>query len=113
MRVFWAITFLLLSSPVFSAQQPGQQHRLADSLERKLNYIRQNGAAAHPNPAPTILTEEEINDYFASGKIELPKGVKKVSVQGQSGVVTGFSTVDFDELRGQRSSNPLLSVFSG
>jgi hypothetical protein len=40
--------------------------------------------------------------------------VKKVTFQGQSGVLTGVATIDFDEIRaGQRSSNPLLSLFSG
>ena len=60
------------------------------------------------------MTEEEINDYFAAGRVKLPVGVKKITFQGQSGVITALMTVDFDEIRaGQRSSNPLLSIFSG
>ena len=60
------------------------------------------------------MTEEEINDYMASGRVKLPQGVKKVTFEGQSGIMTGVATIDFDEIRaGQRSSNPLLSIFNG
>jgi hypothetical protein len=60
------------------------------------------------------MTEEQINDYIASGGIKLPAGVKRVRLEGQSGQVNGQLTVDFDEIRaGIRSSNPLLSIFSG
>jgi hypothetical protein len=35
-------------------------------------------------------------------------------MEGRSGVVTAFLVVDFDEIRaGQKSSNPMLSMFSG
>ncbi len=60
------------------------------------------------------MTEEEINDYFAAGRVKLPQGVKKVTLEGHSGLVTGQTTVDFEEIRaGQHSSNPLLSIFTG
>jgi hypothetical protein len=91
-----------------------QQHRLADSLQRKLDHIQQNAQHPHPDQTPTVMTEDEINDYFAAGRVKLPLGVKKVSYQLQSGMITGLATIDFDEIRaGQRSSNPLLSLFSG
>lgn len=94
--------------------QVGVTHRLAESMQRKLDHINANSERAHPDPAPTILTEDEVNDYLASDKVQLPQGVKKVTLQGQSGVVEGFVNVDFDEIRGkQQSSNPLLSLFSG
>ncbi len=97
-----------------TAQEPGSTHRLAESMQSKLNRIRRNSERAHPDPTPTVMTEEEVNDYLASGEVNLPRGVKKVTLQGQSGVVTGLATVDFDEIRaGQRSSNPLLAIFSG
>src|SRR5262249_56001540 len=45
---------------------------------------------------------------------EWPEGGKKVRLEGRSGVVDAFVNVDFDEVRGgQRSANPLLSMFSG
>ena len=88
--------------------------RLADSLQVKLDHIQQNGEQDHPDQAPTVMTEEEVNDYIAAGRIVLPQGVKKLKMEGRSGVVTAFLNVDFDEIRaGQNSSNPMLSLFSG
>lgn len=97
-----------------ATNQAGPSHRLAQSMERKLQHIRENAEQSQPDQTPTIITEEEVNDYFAAGMVQLPQGVKKVTLQGQSGVVTGLVTVDFDEIRaGQKSSNPLLAIFSG
>lgn len=110
------------SRPVASQQATPQQasslhssgHRLADSMQTKLDHIQENGEQAHPDQAPTVMTEEEVNDYIAAGRITLPQGVKKLRMEGRSGIVTAFLNVDFDEIRaGQNSSNPLLSVFSG
>ena len=113
MKAFKLLIVSLISACIL-AQQPGSQHRLANSLQQKLVYIQQNGKRAHPDPRPTVMTEEEINDYLASGHVKLPQGVKKVTFAGESGVMTGVATVDFDEIRaGQRSSNPLLSLFNG
>ncbi len=89
-------------------------HRLADSMQTKLDHIQENGEQANPDQAPTVITEEEVNDYIAAGRITLPQGVKKLKLEGRTGVVTAFLNVNFDEIRaGQNSSNPLLSVFSG
>jgi hypothetical protein len=91
-----------------------QQHRLADSFQHKIDFIEQNARAPHPSTTPTIMTEDEINDYFAAGRVKLPQGVKKVTFQGKTGVVTTLTVVDFDEIKqGQHTSNPLLSIFSG
>jgi hypothetical protein len=121
------LTILLVASVAFIVQQgpasvqqhapvtpPSTGHRLAESLQVKLDHIQQNGQQAHPDQAPTVMTEEEVNDYIASGRIVLPQGVKKLRMEGRTGVVTAFLNVDFDEIRGgQKSANPLLSVFSG
>lgn len=97
-----------------TSSQQTSAHRLADSLQTKLDHIQQNGEQEHPDQAPTVMTEEEINDYIAAGRIVLPQGVKKLKLEGHSGVVTAFLNVDFDEIRaGQNSSNPMLSLFSG
>ncbi|HET9164733.1 MAG TPA: hypothetical protein VFP11_01965 [Candidatus Angelobacter sp.] len=105
------------TSPQSSTKSNSQQtsgHRLADSLQVKLDHIQQNGEQDHPDQAPTVMTEEEVNDYIAAGRIVLPQGVKKLKLEGRSGVVTAFLNVDFDEIRaGQNSSNPMLSLFSG
>jgi hypothetical protein len=84
------------------------------SMEAKLQQIENNGKGPTPDQTPTVFTEEEVNSYFASGKIEFPVGVKSVSFDSQPEVVTGKSRVDFDQLKaGHSSANPLLSVFSG
>jgi hypothetical protein len=96
------------------AEQVGVTHRPAKSMQRKLDHIRENSERAHPDPSPTVLTEDEVNDYLASDRVELPQGVKKVTLQGRTGVVEGFVNVDFDEIRGkQQASNPLLFLFTG
>lgn len=111
---FFLIAFISILTTCILAQQTGSTHRLAGTLQAKLDYIQQNGKRAHPDQRPTVMTEEEINDYMASGRVKLPQGVKKVTFEGESGVMTGVATVDFDEIRaGQRSSNPLLSIFNG
>jgi hypothetical protein len=84
------------------------------SAEGKLQHMQNNGEQAHPDPAPTEFSEQEINAYFASGNVELPAGVQSVILQEQPGVVVGTSRVDFDQVKtGKNSYNPLLSVFSG
>ena len=96
------------------SSQPSGSHRLSDSMQIKIDRIEQNADRPRPDQTPTVMTEEEINDYLASGHVKLPQGVKKVRLQGQSGKVDAFLTVDFDEIReGQRSANPLLGMFSG
>ena len=114
-----SIAFLIKEEPWAASQQPppqtsGSTHRLAASMQGKLDHIKQNGERSSPDQTPTVITEEEVNDYIASGRIVLPQGVKKLSLEGRTGVVTAFLNVDFDEIRaGQKSSNPMLSVFSG
>ena len=102
------------SSLQASSQQPGSAHRLADSMQGKLEHIQENGEKVPPDQAPTVMSEEEVNDYIASGRIVLPQGVKKLKMEGHGGIVTAFLVVDFDEIRaGQKSANPMLSMFSG
>jgi hypothetical protein len=130
MKLAWIIlTATLLCAVVYLGRQqsslakqpaqipeatPGAKHRLAESMQNKLDHIQRNASLPQPDPAPTVMTEEEINDYLASGRVKLPAGVKKATLQGKSGVVDAFVNVDFDEIRaGQRNSNPLLAIFSG
>jgi hypothetical protein len=95
-----------------TATKSSGNHRLADSADAKFTHIAQNGAKSQPTP--TVLTEEEINDYLASGRVEIPQGVKKVRLQGQSGKVTAFLTVDFDQIKeSQHSQSMLMNLFSG
>jgi hypothetical protein len=124
-RVF--LTILLVASVAFivqrgpasghpapSSQPAGAGNRLVESLQAKLDHIQQNAQRAHPDQSPIVMTEEEVNAYIASDRIVLPQGVKKLKLEGRSGVVTAFLNVDFDEIRGgQKSANPMLSIFSG
>ena len=84
------------------------------SVNRKIAHLEENGRARHPNSAPTVLTEPEINAYLASDEVLLPAGVKSVRLTGTPGTITGTAQVDFDQVRADSgSSNPLLSIFSG
>ena len=93
--------------------KPVSDVEATSSAQRKVEHVEVNGALAHPDSRPTEFTEQEMNAYIASGKIQLPDGVQSVHLVGVNSVVTGTSRVDFDKIRGSRSSNPLLSIFSG
>jgi len=108
------IPILLLCS--FSALRLAAQSDAAAvaSMQKKLDYIQSNGARTKPDPKPTQFTEREVNAYLASSQVKLPQGVQSLHLQGQPDVVTGTARVDFDQLKaGQRSGNPLLSMFTG
>ena len=113
-----AFRFLLTAIVVMGISlawsNPVSESEAAASAQHKVDHIEANGALARPNPAPTEFTEQEINAYIASGKIQLPDGVKSVHMVGVDGTVTGTARVDFDQIQaGHKSSNPLLSMFSG
>ena len=92
---------------------PTSDSPAAASAQRKVDHIKANGALAKPDPSPTVFSEQEINAYIASGKVKLPEGVQSVHLVGLNGVVTGTARVNFDKVRSGRSSNPLISMFSG
>ena len=84
------------------------------SLDRKLDHIQANSERAHPDRAPTVFTEQEVNAFLASNQVEFPQGVEALRLEGHPQRVSGRARVDFDRIRaGMGSSNPLLSVFSG
>jgi len=86
----------------------------ARSAQRKFEYIHQNGKKPTPDKTPTVLTENEINAWLASGRAQLPEGVKKLQVRGEPGVINGTAFVDFDQVtHGRYSGNPFMSVFRG
>jgi hypothetical protein len=83
-------------------------------MEEKLRQLEDNARLPHPDQTPTTFTEQEANSYLASDEVKLPVGVQSVKLQGEPGIITGEAKVDFDRIReGTRSSNPLLSIFSG
>jgi len=84
------------------------------SAERKFAHIQQNGKLTHPDPTPTVLTEREVNAWLSSGEADLPKGVRRLQLQADPGIIHGTADVDFDQVTGGRySANPLMSLFSG
>lgn len=108
--------FLLLSS----AQSAGSRasgsatSTPAESCARKITYIEQNGNAVKPDQRPTVLTEDEINAYFAAGKVKLPVGVSEVHFALTPAHITSNLQVDFEQLTAsRRSQNPLLGLFTG
>jgi hypothetical protein len=113
--VLVAITFFTQAKVSIAQVTPSSKSSPATaSMERKLQHIQSNGKVAQPDQTPTEFTEQEINAYVASGAIKLPAGLQSVVFQGQPEVVTATARVDFDQLNaGRRSSNPLLSMFSG
>ncbi len=109
--------FVLLAAALFSvAASPSarQSSSALASMNTKIRHVESNGARPHPDPAPTVFTSGEVNAYLASGQVKIPKGVQRVKLDSKPGVVTALARVDFDQLTaGQRSSNPLLSIFTG
>src|SRR5258708_39854975 len=109
MKIFLAILLFAVSG---AGTQSPSEHRLAASLQKKLDYIHENGQSRRPSSAPTIMTEDEINDYFAAGNMKNSPGGKKITLAGKTGTIWALAVIDFDEIRdGQRSSDPLLAVF--
>src|SRR5258708_1110800 len=109
MQIFLAILLFAVSG---AGTQSPSEHRLAASLQRKLDYIHENGQARRPSPAPTIMTEDEINDYFAAGNMKIPPGVKKITLEGKSGTIWALAGNDFDEncARQRLSKSPPAKV---
>jgi hypothetical protein len=118
-QMFGAIAVLLIT--LASAQQrppasstQAMYNAATASAEAKLEHIEENARRNPPDQRPTVLTEREINAYVASGRVQLPTGVRAVRFTGQNGVVSATARVDFDAITAQsRSSHPLLSLFSG
>lgn len=110
---------LSLIFSAFSLSSAQNQTRTAVPAEiaatqRKLDHIESNGRSSRPDQSPTLFTEDEINKYLASDDIDWPAGVEAVKLQFQPGIISGNARVNFDKaLAGARSSNPLLSMFSG
>lgn len=105
-----ALLLFTLTSPSFA-----QQHSAAyGSMQQKIAHLEQNAAKPHPDQQPTEITEAEANAYFNEGGVKLPKGVSQVHLTAKPAVLEGTAKVNFDEITQKaRSSNPLLSLFTG
>jgi len=108
--------FVALSLSVALAQRTAStaSRPAARSMERKLEHLERNAHASAPDPAPTVLSEDEVNAYLQSGAVQLPRGVQRVRLEGLPGAVNADARVDFDQVtQGSSSMNPLLALFSG
>ena len=112
--LFLALTLFAQQTRRPASQTEAMYQSAAASADRKFQHIEENGARSTPDQQPLVLTDREINAYIASGKVDLPDGVKGVRFTGRPGTVEATARVDFDEITAKaRSSNPLLSLFSG
>jgi len=110
-RILVVMLYLLTGAGSLGASG---ESREVSKPQRKIQHIETNARSRHPDPTPTILTEQEVNAYLASDQIQLPAGVQSVKLEGHPGIINGTARVDFDRVReGAHSSNPLLSIFSG
>src|SRR5512144_1500442 len=95
MRIFLFFSVFLAGTAALVSQQSappasGTQavySAQANSCQKKFDYLRQNGSRATPDQKPTIITENEINAWLASGNAQLPQGVKKLQFKGDAGVI--------------------------
>jgi hypothetical protein len=119
-RLLLALTSLALAGAQAQSPAPATQSKqssaatkaAADRMQQKLDYLKQNSEKAKPDQRPTVLLEDEINAYFAEGRVKLPEGLERIIFKIAAGNVTSDMTVNFDTLTAH-SSNPLLSLFSG
>ncbi len=116
----FAAMFLALLLGVSAAQKrpasstQAMYDAAANSAEAKFRHIEANARRNPPDQTPTLFSEREINSYLASGRVALPTGVRHVEFTGTPGIIDATAAVDFDQITaGKRSSNPLLSLFSG
>ena len=107
-------TAIICWPQVSASKSSKSQAAAADRFQQKLEHLRANGLQAHPDQAPTVFPEDELNAYFAARRVALPAGLKSVQFVITPGALQSALTVDFDQLTANaRSSNPLLSIFSG
>jgi hypothetical protein len=125
LHAYWIFTMLgaalvsslwrVYSSGVTAYAAPNTHNAaLANSMQRKVEYVTANGGKESPESKETIFLQDEINAYFAERRLKIPEGVKSVTFDLRPGLVTANAKVDFDEItRERRSRNPLMHFFTG
>src|SRR3954464_11960558 len=110
-----AILCWMFSTTVFVFAATGTANdKLADQFAARLHHIQQNGVAATPDTAPTVLPDNEGNAYFVAGRVKFPASVQQLRYATTPGTVNAIARIDFDVLtQNATSNNPLLSLFSG
>ncbi len=109
-----AAPICLLAQRLAGSATEAMYRAAAQSADAKFRHIEKNGALAHPDQTPTVISERELNAYLSSGKVNLPNGVNRLRVTGASGQGTANALVDFDKVtQGRRTSSALTSLFNG
>jgi hypothetical protein len=104
---------LLLLAASAVAQNP-QHSAEYGSADRKIAAMDAYDAGASRAGHVTVLTDAEMNAFFAEGGVKWPDGVSDVKIDDQPAVVNGSGQVDFDKITAKnRSSNPMLALFTG
>ena len=114
MSRFRVLCWIFSTSAFVFAAAGTANDKLADQFAARLHHIQQNGVAATPDTAPTVLPDNEGNAYFAAGRVKLPPSVQQLRYATSPGSVNAVARIDFDTLtQNSTSDNPLLSLFSG
>lgn len=110
------IVFLLLVSLADAAVQRSRAD--GDRLQKKIDQIAANGAAAHAKAKTTSVSDSELNSYLAFNlRNSIPRGLAEPEiVMSGDGSLAGRVLVDIDEFnrsRGPQSVLDPLSYLSG
>jgi hypothetical protein len=111
MKIGFILLLLVASATAQNNAQHSAEYRSAD---RKIAAMDAYDAGASRAGRVTVLTDAEMNAFFAEGGVKWPDGVSDVKIDDQPAVVNGSGQVDFDKVTAKnRSSNPMLALFSG
>jgi hypothetical protein len=103
------VALLLLVASAFAQHSPEYV-----SAEKKLQAMDAYSAGTSHAGKSTVLTDGELNAYFAEGGVKMPDGVSDVRIDDEAGVTNGSAQVDFDKVTAKnRSNNMLLMIFTG
>jgi hypothetical protein len=103
------VSLLLLVASAFAQHSPEYT-----SAEKKLQAMDEYSAGTSHAGKTTVLTDAELNAFFAEGGVKLPDGVSDLRIDDQAGVVNGSAQVDFDKVTAKnRSNNMLMMIFTG
>ncbi len=107
------LTFILILI-AFAVAAPAQQNASADSLQKKVDWLAENGSRPRPDPRPTVLYDAEVDAYMTSGRVKVPAGISQIHLTTTPGEAVVTAKIDFDKLtESVRKQNPLWELFSG
>jgi hypothetical protein len=109
-----AFAFAKQNAPRAASETTRVEIAAADSMQRKIDFLKRNANVTPPDPRPTIFSQTEINAYFAQRRVKMPEGIHSVTFDLSPGLVTARTRVNFDDLTANAHSyNPLLAIFRG